>query len=104
MSFEINGPSSKPMIQEAQQMLNNGGGGNLGYFKRGQNQDSEQKKQNDISDFFETSPDEDEFSTRLEIKEDEKKFDFSFLKKWLHNLIKKLKKPFNRKKNPFINA
>ena len=34
MSFGINGPTPKFGIQEAQNMRNNGGGGNLGYFQR----------------------------------------------------------------------
>jgi len=32
MSFDL-GPVKRPMIQESQNMQNNGGGGNLGYLK-----------------------------------------------------------------------
>lgn len=57
MSFGINGPSPKFGIQEAQNMRNNGGGGNLGYFQRGK-----KKKDNDNeSDIFQTSDENDEF-------------------------------------------
>lgn len=50
MSFGINGPSNKPVIQEAQQMLNNGGAGNLGYF-RGEKGEGEGKHEEEIIDF-----------------------------------------------------
>ena len=33
MSFNFQGPSERPIIQGAQNMMNNGGGGNLGYFQ-----------------------------------------------------------------------
>ena len=46
MSFNFNGPSFRPMIQESQSMQNNGGGGNTGYFQRGK-----KKKNKDINVF-----------------------------------------------------
>ncbi len=35
MSFNINPPDNKPIIREAQNMQNDGGGGNLGYMQQG---------------------------------------------------------------------
>ena len=46
MSFNFNGPSFRPMIQESQAMQNNGGGGNTGYFQRGK-----KKKDKEINVF-----------------------------------------------------
>lgn len=34
-SFNINGPSNRPQITEAQNMMNNGGAGNTGYMAQG---------------------------------------------------------------------
>ncbi|MBR6163402.1 hypothetical protein IKQ26_05905 [bacterium] len=64
MSFGINGPmpsNNKPMIQESQNMQNDGGAGNLGYFRRGK----QKKKKEDELDSFELSG-EDSFETSLE--------------------------------------
>ena len=60
MSFGINGPSPKFGIQEAQNMRNNGGGGNLGYFQRGKKKDGKKDKKNDKDelDVFQMSKDE----------------------------------------------
>lgn len=67
MSFGINGPSPKFGIQEAQNMKNNGGGGNLGYFQR-RNKDG--KKKQDEIDIFESSDENDVFIPEEEIKDD----------------------------------
>lgn len=57
MSYPINGPNKLPGILEAQNMKNNGGGGNLGYFKR-----EKKKNKKDEIDVFQASMDEnDEF-------------------------------------------
>ena len=64
MSFGINGPmpsNNKPMIQESQNMQNDGGAGNLGYFRRGK----QKKKKEDELDSFELSG-EDSFESSLE--------------------------------------
>lgn len=59
MSFNINGPSNKPIIQETQNMKNNGGGGNLGYFKRGKKNDDENENPDDgAQDLFIREDDE----------------------------------------------
>ena len=53
MSYEIRGPSIRPLVSEAQSLMNNGGGGNLGYFQRNnKNKKDEQKA------VFESPPDE----------------------------------------------
>lgn len=57
MSFGINGPSPKFGIQEAQNMRNNGGGGNLGYFQRGKKK-KDKKNDKDEIDVFQSSIDE----------------------------------------------
>lgn len=57
MSFGINGPSPKFGIQEAQNMRNNGGGGNLGYFQRGK----KKKDKDEDLDIFQTQDENDEF-------------------------------------------
>lgn len=57
MSFGINGPSPKFGIQEAQNMRNNGGGGNLGYFQRGKKK-KDKKEDKDEIDVFQSSLDE----------------------------------------------
>lgn len=61
MSFNINGPSNKPVIQEAQNMMNNGGGGNLGYFMRENSDETLKFVNSDEEDCFEKSIEEDEF-------------------------------------------
>lgn len=58
MTFGLNGPTPPKGIQEAQNMKNNGGGGNLGYFQRGR---QKKKKEKDEIDVFSPSIDEDEF-------------------------------------------
>ena len=55
MSFNFSGPGDMPIIREAQSMMNNGGGGNLGYF-----QGRKKKKEKEINLF--NTEDEDTFS------------------------------------------
>ena len=50
MSFGINGPDNIPAIQKAQNMFNNGGGGNLGYFQQNRKKKDEAKAEQDILD------------------------------------------------------
>ncbi len=96
MSFDFKGPSFKPVIQEAQSMLNNGGGGNLGYFKRGKKDgEQNQKPKGDLFDGHE------EDSFEHEIKEDEKDF-FDVLKSRFKDFIQKIKNPRNEEHNPFM--
>ncbi|MDD3237248.1 MAG: hypothetical protein PHV37_04045 [Candidatus Gastranaerophilales bacterium] len=70
-------------------MKNNGGGGNLGYFKR-KNKKKEQK-----SDVF--GSDDDTFEDTLDIKED--KEEKPPVKEFFSSFVEKFKKPFEHKKN-----
>lgn len=67
MSFNLNGPSFKPTIQEAQSMKNNGGGGNLGYFQRGK-----KKKDEEEVDIFDANDSEDTFVQESDLVEEKK--------------------------------
>ncbi len=58
MSFNINGPSNIPSIQETQSMKNNGGGGNLGYFMREENDEPIKLVEEQEEDTFVRSSDE----------------------------------------------
>lgn len=58
MSYPLNGPNKVPGILEAQNMKNNGGGGNLGYMKR---QKKDEKKKDEIDVFNSSIDDNDEF-------------------------------------------
>ena len=66
MSFNINGPSNIPSIQETQNMKNNGGGGNLGYFMR--------EESDDIIRFSDEQ-EEDSFEKSVDLQDDEESFD-----------------------------
>ena len=77
MSFNINGPSNIPSIQETQNMKNNGGGGNLGYFMR--------EESDDIIRFTDEQ-EEDSFEKSVDLQDNEESFDLfqkivRFLKK-----------------------
>lgn len=98
MSFDFKGPSFKPMIQESQNMKNNGGGGNLGYFQRQHGQD--EKKKEEAVDLF-NGEEHDSFEHTLDGDENNNKFDFSSVKKFFNILILKLKKLLEAKENPF---
>ena len=66
MSINFNGPGDVPIIREAQNMMNNGGGGNLGYF-----QGRKKKKEKDVNIF---NPDEEDtfsLSSDSDLKEEE---------------------------------
>lgn len=84
MSFGINGPSPKFGIQEAQNMRNNGGGGNLGYFQRGK----KKKNKNDDLDIFQSQDENDEFIPEEILLEENE----SIVQK-AADFIKKFKKP-----------
>ncbi|HIS35752.1 TPA: hypothetical protein IAC10_03875 [Candidatus Scatousia excrementigallinarum] len=43
--FDVNVLSTKPIIREAANMQNDGGGGNLGYMQQGEGREEEKKKQ-----------------------------------------------------------
>ena len=84
MSFNINGPSNIPSIQETQNMKNNGGGGNLGYFMR--------EESDDIIRFSDEQ-EEDSFEKLVDLQDDEESFDLfqkivRFLKKLWYSFVK----------------
>lgn len=66
MSFGINGPTPKFGIQEAQNMRNNGGGGNLGYFQQG----NKKKDKDKDEDIFQATEEQDEFVPESFMEED----------------------------------
>ena len=83
MSFNINGPSNIPSIQETQNMKNNGGGGNLGYFMR--------EESDDIIRFSDEQ-EEDSFEKSVDLQDDEESFDLfqkivRFLKKLWYSFV-----------------
>ena len=84
MSFGINGPSPKFGIQEAQNMRNNGGGGNLGYFQRGK----KKKDKDEDLDIFQTQDENDEFVPESFLEEENES-----IVQTAADFIKKLKKP-----------
>ncbi len=43
--FDVNVLSTKPIIREAANMQNDGGGGNLGYMQQGEHREEEKRKQ-----------------------------------------------------------
>ena len=61
MSFGINGPDSFPAIQKSHH-TNDGGAGNLGYFKREKKKekDDDEKENNDIFELSSGNDDDDE--------------------------------------------
>ncbi len=97
MSFNINGPSNIPSIQEAQSMKNNGGGGNLGYFMREDSDETIRFIDNQEDDTFEKSIEIDEEQT-LDF------FDklFAFLKKIWQYIINFFIPKVEQTKDKFI--
>jgi len=51
MSFDVNVLRTKPIIREAANMNNDGGGGNLGYLPQGQQEGKDKRKKLDESIF-----------------------------------------------------
>lgn len=84
MSFNITGPSNIPSIQETQNMKNNGGGGDLGYFMR--------EESDDIIRFSDDQ-EEDSFEKSIDLEDDEVSIDLikkivRFLKKLWYSFVK----------------
>lgn len=91
MSFDVNVLSVKPVIREAANMNNDGGGGNLGYMQRGKQDEEKEKKYLDES-IFEKKNEADLFVSKKEIEvPEEYKFN---LKNLILKLIKKIKRIF----------
>lgn len=105
MSFDIRPINQQPMVLGAQQMKNDGGGGNLGYMHQGKKKEKEEKEQEekllakDNTDSIELNFDDsvDDFK--------EKEDSFS-AKKWLENVSSKISNKLFKKSinsNPFAN-
>lgn len=72
MSFDVNPPSSKPIIREAASMQNDGGAGNLGYFEQGENKEKKHQQESIFtsgqeSDTFVRESDKEDFSEDFSI-------------------------------------
>jgi hypothetical protein len=104
MSFDL-GPIKRPIIQESQNMQNNGGGGNLGYMSQGENEEEAEKNKDENTHLLESNDDVDvvDFSVKDSEFESDDETTFNFKPSDLINKITgkifKNKKP--TKSNPF---
>ena len=73
MSFDVNVLSVKPVIREAANMNNDGGGGNLGYMQREKNGEEKEKKYLDES-IFEKKNETDRNTRRIQIQSEKSYF------------------------------
>lgn len=90
MGFDVNSTASnKPVIREAASMHNDGGGGNLGYFERGENKE---KKHNEES-IFAHGEEADSFSKGSDVNEEVESFSIT---KFIANLIFEVKEFLKR--------
>lgn len=92
MSFDANVLSVKPVIREAANMNNDGGGGNLGYMQRERQDEEKEKKFLLDESIFDKKQEADVFVSRKEIEIPEE-YRFS-LKKFLLKLYIKIKRVF----------
>lgn len=88
MSFNANILSTKPVIREAANMNNDGGGGNLGYMKRGKKDEKQERKYLDESIF--NQKEEDIFGFNKELNIPEEKTGFALFVEMVLNALKKL--------------
>lgn len=104
MSFDL-GPIKRPMIQESQNMQNNGGGGNLGYMSHGEGEEESENKKDENTHLLEKNDDVDvvDFTVKDSEFEAEEETNFNFKPTEFINKIAgkifKSKKPL--KSNPF---
>ena len=89
MSFDVNVLSVKPVIREAANMNNDGGGGNLGYMQQSKDESKDKRQKFDESIFGKKQ--EDVFVCSNDLKGFEE--GFSFLK-LVENIISGIKKIF----------
>ncbi len=89
MSFDVNVLSVKPVIREAANMNNDGGGGNLGYMQQGQKEEKEKQHKLDESIFG--KKEEDIFVSKKDLEGFEE--GFSIIKA-IESLIEKIAKIF----------
>ncbi len=90
MSFDANVLSVKPVIREAANMNNDGGGGNLGYMQRERQEEEKEKKFLQDESIFGKKQEPDMFVSRKEIEIPEE-YRFTF-KKFLLKIIAKIKR------------
>ena len=91
MGFDVNPPSSKPIIREAASMQNDGGAGNLGYFER-----EEKEKKEHSESIFLKEKEVDTFQRESDVDEEPEDFSVSGsiakiifnIKEWFKKLIK----------------
>lgn len=92
MSFNINGPDNKPVIREAQSMLNDGGAGNTGYMMAGR-----RKKENEEEELLLNEEVDDKFVKSEDFNEKDEDEDLTFYDKivrFLANILKFFKDIF----------
>ena len=87
MSLNFSGPGDVPIIREAQNMMNNGGGGNLGYF-----QGRKKKKEKEVNIFGTEEEDSFTLSSDADLNEDEFNAENSSIKDKLKGFFDKFKK------------
>ncbi len=93
--FSFNIASSKPVIREAANMNNDGGGGNLGYMSQGEGREDEKKKHAFDESIFTKKNEFDSFVLQNDLEgfEDE---EFS-VSRFFAKIIFEIKKFFNIK-------
>jgi len=91
MSLNVNIASSKPVIREAANMNNDGGGGNLGYMMQGEQ--DEKKHKSDFS-IFSQMPEKDTFGLEKDLKLPKEEFS---LTKLITKIICSIKNLFTKK-------
>ena len=71
MSFNFQGPGEMPIIRGAQNMMNNGGGGNLGYFQGRQ----KKKEEDNLNPSIFNTDEEDSFTLSSDTKDSNEQID-----------------------------
>ena len=92
MSFDVNVLSSKPVIQAAANMQNDGGAGNLGYMSQGRKQKEENHEELNI---FAQKPEIDTFSFSKNVEPEQVEFS---LKSFLLELFESIMNLFKYQK------
>ena len=94
--FDVNVLSTKPIIREAANMHNDGGGGNLGYMQQGEGREEEKKKQAFDESIFSKKNEYDTFVFQKDLEGFDEDVGFS-LPKLIANVILSVKKFFKIK-------
>ena len=93
MSFDVNVLSTKPVIKAAASILNDGGGGNLGYMAQGRKKENKEKKYLEENIFMQTQG-KDIFDFDKEPEMPEEKFSIA---KLISDIIETIKNIFIKK-------